>query len=378
MSKWIIFSVSALFSYSHLTWAAPAAPSKDQGAPTVSGFLDVQMQWARGTLDLTATQTMPGPGTGFAVHQGAVMFNDEFENAELTVDLPFRQTTSSATSTNNFELGTKEAQAFVKYQYESGVNWQLGQFDSVFGIESNDTMDLVLPQHGILHHFTPNTHTGIMTGYSFLPFYVSVIVGNANSYAQQPSNQSLQFGARIGWSQEPVQVSLGALYTGTSGTYALNGGETPKYKPAVLLNLIAEAEFNNLELGVEADLAQSRIGVAQQVSGRKEHDLVMGFLGQAIYNFSEKWAAAVRFEYLKNDETNEYVQFIQQNVTTNTLSGNGGYLQKISFGVRRTMNEELVAKLGVDLMNVNIGSDSQAEGKTQGWAQATLAAVYDF
>ena len=391
MSKLILslLFIAGLNSYAQA--AQPKTSSGDSGLIT-SGYLDTQMQWGHGTLDLNgqATTKMPGDATGFSLYQGAVMLSDEFEKAELVIDIPFRQDSTPevlnngalTVASNDLELGTKEAQAYVKYQYDMGLFWQIGQFDSAFGLEGNDSTDMVFSQFGILQPFTPNTHTGLLVGYSFLPFYVNVIVGNGDSLGVQSNTQGPQIGARLGWSQDPFQFSVGALYTKSEGNYFLQGGETPSYKPNILLNAVFTATIRKIDLGVEFDVAQSRMGKAQTISGSKDHEKVFGAMFQGTYSITEKLSAGVRYEYLKNDETNEYVQFADAatNATapTTKLTGQGGYISKMSVGVRRVINENLSAKAGAELVNLNIGQDAPAEGKTQTWTQGSVGAVYNF
>ncbi len=380
MSKQIMSIVVGFF----FGWSAHSASSAPAASGlTVSGFLDVQHQWGRGIVELNATNKLDGDATGFLVNQGAMVLSDEFEVVEMMIDIPFRsgpRTTSATgadTTNSDLILATEEAQAYLKYQHDNGMFMQLGQFDSYFGIESNDSIDILFPTHGILHDLTPNTHTGLLMGYSFIPFYIHAMVANANSATRQPSDRSAEFSLRLGWSQEPVQASFGVAYTNSNGTYLLNGVKVD-FQPSMLFNAIVQTRISKLELGAEVDVLQSRLGDAERGSGRTDHDLVFGYLGQAMFNLTNKTALGIRYEYIKNDESNEFVQAAQAGNTATTLTGQGGYLSRMTFGSRYLVNEELMVKAGVDLMNLNIGVDAPSEGKTQSWVQAAVGAVYDF
>ncbi|MGE0763607.1 MAG: outer membrane beta-barrel protein [Bdellovibrionales bacterium] len=367
---------------------------KSSGGPglVASGYVDVQMQWNRGAVDLNSAVEMPGETSGFAVYQGTMMLSDEFEKAELVIDIPFRQSTNIETSisggvtvtssTNAFELATRDAQAYVKYQFDQSWFWQFGQFDSAFGLEGNDSVDMMFAQFGILQPFTPNTHTGLQVGYSFLPFHMTVLVANGDSRGLQQDNQSAQAGIRFGWNQEPMQFSIGALYTKTEGQYRLNGGEMVDYDANILLNSTLSATFNRMDYGVELNVAKSRHGVAQTTSGREDHDLVWGAMAQISYAANDKTVMGMRYEYLKNDDTNQYVRYADAatNVAgpTATQTGQGGHLSKLTFGARRVINENLSAKAGLEFLNLNVGDDAPAEGKNQSWVQSSAGVVYNF
>lgn len=379
MSKWIFWAAAAALLFSTSGAFAAQPPAAGTSGIVMTGYLDVQHQWNRGNIQLDGQTPMAGIPSGFVVHQGAMVLNHEFGSTEMTIDIPFRSNFTTGTQSNDLELATKEAQAFVKHQYDNGVFWQLGQFDSSFGLEPNDTTEILFARHGIMTDFVPNTHTGFLVGYTFIPFFIQALVANPNATSRQPANQSAEFAVRMGWSQEPMQVSVGASYVNTDGTYLLNNGTTPDYEPRLLFDLLAQARMKKLELGGQLDVAQSRLGKANTVQGPKDHELVIGYLVQAIYNVSDKLGVGVRYEYLRNDETNEFVQAAQvprNGITTRT--GQGGYLSKMSLGVRQILNEELMAKVSVDLVNLNIGQDSPQDGKTESWVEAAVGVIYDF
>lgn len=386
MSKFISLAVITLGMFSSSAFGAPRAPTAS--GLVITGYIDIQHKWGHGVLELNPNVSMAGEPTGFLVNQGAMVLNDEFEGVEMAVDIPFRSSNQMDTATgtyagessNELELATEEAQAYLKYQYDSGFYWQLGQFDSYFGLESNDTVDLLFTDTGILRDFLPRTHTGALVGYGFLPFHVQLMVANSNSGTRQADDESAEYSLRLGWSQEPVQASIGMSYMKTNGEYILAPtNERIEYQPRLLLNGVVQARIGKLELGGEIDIAQSRLETAQTVSGRKDHEMAMGYLIQGIFNFNSKLGAGVRYEYLRNDETNDFVQTVQAaNAGTTTITGQDGYISKLTIGIRYFLNEELAAKVGVDLYNLNVGTDLPVEGKSLTWMAAAAGMVYDF
>jgi len=93
-----------------------------------SGFVDAGFTWTKG-----------GNNNTFGVNDGAVYVNHSFDKGKVMVDLPFKF--GSATNAN-FTFATTKAQAFVGYEYDNGIMWQLGQFDRITGMEANDTWDI--------------------------------------------------------------------------------------------------------------------------------------------------------------------------------------------------------------------------------------------
>jgi hypothetical protein len=383
MSKWILlFAVSVSGSLAGVSPKASAAGPDRANGTQVSGYIDVQHQWGRGSLDLNSTAKMPGESTGFVVNQGAMMLNHEFETAEAVVDIPFRSHTTNGTDSNELELATWEAQAYIKNQYDSGLYWQLGQFDGIFGTEPNDTVEILFPRHGILHGFTPTTNTGLQLGFTFLPFTVQLMAANGNSTTRQNPDLGMEYAIRLGWNQEPVNFGIGASYTENHGTYPLATLGPQDYRPRMLFNGMVSAQLGKFDVAGELNLAQSRLGDVETASaGHDKHDLVMAYLVQVLFKFTDKWAAGLRYEYIKNDETSRFVQAAQPDPTlpgATTLTGQGGYVSKLSFGVKKAMSEKLTAKAGIDVMNLNIGVDGPSKGKSNNWIEGAVAAVYDF
>ncbi len=359
--------------------------------PAITGYMDLQMQWGRGTIDLDSGlgKGLAGDPTGFSVYQGAIILSNEFEKSEWVLDLPFRQsstletlTAGGATTTgasNSFDLAVKDAQAYVKYQTERGIFWQLGQFDSSFGLEGNDTVDLIFPQFGILQPFTPNTHTGLQLGYSFLPFYVSMIVGNGDSRGIQSSDHGPQLGLRFGWNEGPYQFSLGALYQDNKGSYLLSGGELAEYDPSILVNGVLTATLSRIEFGFELDVAQSRYKEAQTLGGRRSHEPVYALLGQVSYALNGTVVAGLRAETMRNDDGNIFVRYADSaSAAVGSQTGQGGRYSKIAFALRHIVNEDLSAKAGVEFVELKVGDDAPSASQTQNWVQGSAGAVYSF
>jgi len=389
MSKFIYSGVITFGLFSAYAFGASPAPAGS--GLVITGYIDVQHQWGHGILELNQNVEMAGHPTGFTVNEGAMVLSDEFQGVEMTVDIPFRSTNEIDTTTgeyageesNELELATEQAQAYLKYQYDSGFYWQLGQFDSYFGTESNDTVDLLFTDTGILRDFLPRTHTGALVGYSFLPFYVQLLIANPNASTRQPDDQSAEFAVRLGWSQEPIQAAIGFSYTKTDGQYVVTSPATEMidYQPRLLLNTMVQARFGKLDFAGEMNIAQSRLETAGTVTGREDHEMVMGYLVQGIFNFNRQFGAGVRYEYIRNDETNKFVQAVQNAPGTpgiTTITGQNGYVSKLTLGTRYFVNDELAAKIGVDLYNLNVGTDLPVEGKSITFMQAAAGMVYDF
>jgi len=139
----------------------------------LSGFVDANYRWnSQGTLT-----------PGFSVTDAALYFSKELNNAKVMVDLPF---SNAGATNNNFNFATTQAQAYVSYKYDNGIEWQLGQWDYIFGYEGADSADRFFSGAGLIPtygHF--DTSTGLLVGYSFSEALMFQV------YAANPNNQGL-------------------------------------------------------------------------------------------------------------------------------------------------------------------------------------------
>ena len=155
----VILSLAALIT--GVTGASLANASELK----VGGFVDAQYQTR------PFAPALLNERNSFIINDGNFTFEKEQGNANFFLAIPFRggfngAATTSGTvivpGTSNFTVGANTAQAYVGYKYNDKLSWKLGQFESLYGFESNETSDIAFTTQGLLKtNFTPSTHDGL-------------------------------------------------------------------------------------------------------------------------------------------------------------------------------------------------------------------------
>ena len=233
----------------------------------VSGFIDAQFQaTSRHSFNGTSNQN----SRGFSIHDGALYVSKSVGNGEAKLDIPFSlrdkggKTIGSGTDSTganvsvtagngvDFDIATVRAQAYVGQKYENGLRWKLGQFDTSYGFEVNDTVDIALSRQGYVYNYTdPFVHTGLQVGYDFSPTYgMNLLAANRKDSGLQRDDR-LQYGIQF-VSTSVFRWSLGGLYQ-----KALNGLDD-LYADLTIGSTFgntavdAEVSFNNNEVAAKS------------------------------------------------------------------------------------------------------------------------------
>lgn len=390
--RWI-FKTTLILSI--LVSSLGEASSKVTGAPglVMSGYIDTQMGWNRGQQQVSHGQNiiMPGLPSGFSVYRGSMTISDEIENAELMIDIPFRQKSEPVTRvsggvtitdmTNDFDIASYEAQAFVKFQTESNIFIQMGQFDSGFGFEGNDSSELFMTQFGFNHSLTPNTHTGLLVGYLNIPYFVHFIAANSQSLGQNSDVHGPQLGIRTGWSQEPTQFSIGVLYSDFNGSYKTAIG-TSSYRPQILVNSVLNSTWNKFDVSTELNVVQSRFTQSSRGSEAFPTEPTFGMLIQFTYEVLDKTRLGFRGEYLKNDFSNEYETFLNRALNSSSVvalrTGLQSEAKRIGLGIKYMLHDDLNLKASIEWIQMMLGQEGPAIGQSVDWIQGAAGLTYTF
>jgi hypothetical protein len=199
-----------------------AAPSALEQMPKVGAFLDFQYQYKKETKS-----------PGFVLQDGALYISKESNNWGIFLDLPFAW--GGDASNNNFKFATEKAQAYVTVSAPYGLGLSVGQFDTIFGFELNDTKDIAFTKPGIVFNAAlPVTHTGALVTYTYEieqfnqtrnlgAFTVKGLLSNPRNQGST-DGENLEFGGSLGFSNELVRFNLGYLaanFDGPVGTSQL-------------------------------------------------------------------------------------------------------------------------------------------------------------
>lgn len=194
----------------------PAAQAPGDIAPNAPTLLGNGSEIRRG-LGLQAfvdgQYTLPknvGTGDrGFTINDAAIYLAKDFGSGfAAMIDLPFA---SESATDNTVTFGQEKAQAFV--QWNHGVlSTKFGQFDTIYGVEQNDSKDRFFADTGIIKASQiPVTHTGALVGVGFEHFVVRGLVADVRNTSSQ-ANNNLEFGLQGRFDFAPMYVAVGALY----------------------------------------------------------------------------------------------------------------------------------------------------------------------
>jgi hypothetical protein len=179
----------------------------------VSGFVDPQLQ---------ITSSGNTVSKGFVLNDGALYVDGSVESTEFKIDIPLRM---FSTGNVDFDIAKTRAQAYASAKYSNGLKWKLGQFDTTFGFEGNDTVDIAFTRQGIVYTFTdPFVHTGLLVGYEMGEMSFNLYATNPNDsgilpsgtkpsdpFANPVTNNGMQYGAQFVYTSPELRGSLGGL-----------------------------------------------------------------------------------------------------------------------------------------------------------------------
>jgi len=208
------------------------------------------------------------------IRDGALYFNHAAGNSSFKFDMPFQ---AGGTDNNDLLVGFDKAQVYLSHTYASGAAWRMGQFDSIFGLERNDTIDNFFVDQGVIYALTqPKTNTGVEASYKISDMLkAQAYVSGARDSGGEDLGTRPEFGAKVSMSGE-YNVSLG-------GWYKKVAADTN----AMYLNLAADTKLAGLNLGAEA---------VYQKAGDTDAKMSFGVMGDT--NVMENMDAGIRAQYL--------------------------------------------------------------------------------
>ena len=247
----------------------------------VSGFVDAQYHWVK-----------DGANQGFLVNDGALYINHDAGVCTAMIDVPFNSKDTALTGAN-FSIAAAKMQAFVSHKYNSGLGWKLGQFDSPFGLEANDSKDTAMARTGIVKTVLPAVITGAGVDYSLGGTKISVIFANRadNSALGHAGEASSDVGLL-------VNAGFGGLKVAAGGLFGKFGAET-----GYLIDAVVNYPMGKLDVGFEFNMQKNRItGVT---------DNTMGIVGLVGYGISDMMGVDLRVSYLSKGDaaTDSKMQF---------------------------------------------------------------------
>jgi hypothetical protein len=216
------------------------------------------------------------------LHDAALQWKHKAGASEFAIDLPFGADTANPTG-NAFVFGAAKAQAYFKHNLSDAFSVQVGQFDTIYGFELNDSRDVFFTKQGLVwNNILPVTHLGILTNYTSGKVTAKVMLANPTN-AGMLANKNPEAGFQLAYAvSDTSALTLGILYANQSDV------------STVLYDFLAGSNVTKeLRLDVEADIKTVT-----------DQDVGMGFLVNGIYTVDSKWSLGARIEYLR--KINDY------------------------------------------------------------------------
>lgn len=217
-----------------------------------SGFVDFQYRWIE---DYSSYKT------GFQIYDAAFYYQKNLNTQTLFfIDAPVSSkepdvSGSTVVSSNELELWQGKAQMYLSHQYQNST-FYFGQFDSVFGVEANDTLHNPLPIEGIMNQQLPSVHRGVMLTQEFKEqdIKLDIIAGNQESSGYD-NKRPLEWGLNAFKKWEHIHASLGYLYSRDSG------------QNNEMANFIASFFLNKIKVDVEYSWVRKISNLKDTVGG---------------------------------------------------------------------------------------------------------------
>lgn len=294
---------------------APRGPSAAEPEPagklSFSGYADLRFtNYAINNLNVSGN-----PESGFGVEDGAFYATYEKGKVLLTIDVPFRRAkvsddlnpnpngTHQANASNSslIQFGGDKAQIYGKYKVLDYLAIDVGQWDTPYGVEVNDSKDRVFGKTGLVYDYLlPVTHTGAMVEFSMGPFSAKGFAANPNnkgSFGDSASgDNNTEYGGTVGFSNDWLRGQVGYM---SRSIIAANGTDRADRS---LIDATAGTTLGpftiDFEFGVLNDPSKNTL-TAGDATDREEAGL--GFLALATYKIIDPLLIGFRYEHLDKD-----------------------------------------------------------------------------
>ena len=271
----------------------PAA-EPDLGAFKVSSFLDFRSK----TTIINKLQDKTE--SGFLVEESALYVEYKKDKLTFFVDLPFARNTDTATNTADFSFAKTKAQVFATYAMNDQFSLTFGQFDTLFGIELNDSKDRVFGQTGLVYNQTlPVVHSGADLQFTHNEIVAKLLAANPSDRealggAGTNGDENHEMGATLGYNWDLLHGQLGYLTRSMKDRADGNSARN-------LLNVILGTKYSAFTLDVEYSMVTNPQKNTLTTNGTDKEDAGTGIMALATYSPFEKWLVGLRYETINKD-----------------------------------------------------------------------------
>ena len=234
------------------------------------------------------------PESGFSVEEAALYLNAQTSDFSFYLDLPLRRdkTAAGVSETNQLVLGADRAQAYIKIGLKENLNLTLGQFDTPYGVELNDSKDRVFVKTGLLYDYAlPVTHTGVSIDGAYNSISYRLLAansGNKGSFGNTATGDNqTEVGVTVGYSHDAIRSQVGYLSRAIEDSNDEKGGTRD------LIDVTFGFNWGNAALDFEW------ASVNNDNKATKKNGSVFMFL--PTYKINDQFLLGLRYEMLTDD-----------------------------------------------------------------------------
>jgi hypothetical protein len=294
--------------------SSPAAP----GAPPLKFNAFVDARYTNLALANFPTSTYNAVAeSGFGIEDGAFIATYDKDRVSATLDIAFRRTkdgdynppaalasSPNASDTGFLTVGAGHSQAFVKYRAISDLALELGQFDTIFGVEVNKSRDRVFSKTGLIYDFMiPATHTGIMVEYAASGLTLRALDANPNNKGSNgisaAGDDKSEFGGAVSYSSDHVRGQLGYMTRSI-----LKNGSASDRGDRALADFLLGATLGGFSVDFEYARLQDPSKNTLTANPADLEDPGQGFLAIAQYKLGDALLLGLRYENIADDPAN--------------------------------------------------------------------------
>lgn len=251
--------------------------------------------------------------SGFGVEDGAFYATYEKDRVSIVADVSFRRgmekdlasasnpaNTPNASTNSDLRIGADKSQLFLKYHLADGLNVNLGQFDTIYGVELNDSKDRAFSKTGIIYDgFVPVVHSGVMIDYTYHGVYGKIMAVNPNGKgsngASSSGDNNTEYGAVVGYANDTLRGQVGYL------TRPIMTADKASSKDRSLVNVTAGVTIGNLAIDAEYDLLNDPNKNSLTADAGDFEVAAQGVLLLTSYKLTDAFLVAAKYEYFNND-----------------------------------------------------------------------------
>ncbi len=285
------------------TEATAASPFK------FGAYFDIRFNNYKTENNLTANGRAE---SGFAIEEGAFYLNYEKDRVSFVGDIAIRRAKDvdikdatppipNQSNNANLALGFDRSQLYVRYKLIDGLVFDLGQYDTIYGVELNDSKDRVFGKTGLVYDATlPVTHTGLKLEYLVNGVYLKALAANPNNKGSfgtsTTKDENTEYGAAVGFGTDSYRGQLGYLARPIGKADGLEMGSR------TLIDVILGTTLGGFSLDLEytmvSDPSKNSLTSADTTDLEKAGT---GAMALASYKFNDNFTLGLRLEAIDND-----------------------------------------------------------------------------